>query len=97
MGSVTWWALCLSPVRQVLGRGLGCLSGLQLGDADLDAELVAFGVCEDHSAELGAPVADDPGAEPDEPGDLLVLSPVGWHDVQVQTVLVVLSSGTLTK
>jgi hypothetical protein len=54
-----------------LGGGLGCF---ELGHADLDIEFVAFGVGHQHPAVLWAPVGDDPGAEPDKPGDLVVLA-----------------------
>src|SRR5215470_14873215 len=63
--------------------------------AHFDAELVAPGISHDHPADVRPLVADDGGAEPDKPGDLLVLRPVVRHDVQVYPVLDDLSLGNL--
>src|SRR5581483_2360937 len=60
-------------------------------------ELVALRIGHDYPADVGPPVADDGGTEPDKPGDLLVLRPVAGHDVQVHPVLDGLPLGNLNE
>src|ERR1051326_3241727 len=62
-------------------------SVVQFADADFQVELVALRIGHQHPAGLRSRVAHHLGPEPDEPVDLLVLRPVGRHDVQVQPVL----------
>src|ERR1039458_2872249 len=52
----------------------------------LHAELVALRIGEDHPADPGAAGAGDAGAKRGQPGDLLILGPVGGRQIQVHPV-----------
>src|ERR1700722_11840413 len=51
------------------------------------AELIAFGVCHNYPRRLTLADVDAPGSELREPVDFITLTPVGWSDIDVHSVL----------